>query len=141
MPKNLNKMVNKAPPPPFKLEYPNAELEQPLPMYVLRFNFNFYTFEKTLIVMNKTSFPIIGLEFLRKYAAILDTAQGTINFPKTRITMALTDEMQRCNPQANHDRDGIKTYDTCTRYPYRLRLHTSEYRTSNNWNNTTPTTI
>ena len=47
--------------------------------------------------MNQTSFPIIGLTFLRRHAAILDTAQGTIDFPRTQITMALTDEMQKCN--------------------------------------------
>ena len=49
--------------------------------------------------MNKTSFPIIGLELLRKHAAILDTAQGTKDFPKIQITMALTDEVQNCNPK------------------------------------------
>ena len=49
--------------------------------------------------MNQTSFPIIGLAFLRKHAAILDTAQGTIDFPKIQITMALTDERQKCNPK------------------------------------------
>ena len=49
--------------------------------------------------MNQTSFPIIGLAFLRKHAAILDTAQGAIDFPKIQITMALTDERQKCNPK------------------------------------------
>ena len=49
------------------------------------------------VSMNQTSFPIIGLAFLRKHAAILDTAQGTIDFPKFQITMALTDERQKCN--------------------------------------------
>ena len=49
--------------------------------------------------MNQTSFPIKSLAFLRKHAAILDTAQGTIDFPKIQITMALTDEMQKCNPK------------------------------------------
>ena len=49
--------------------------------------------------MNETSLPIIGLAFLRKHAAILDTAQGTIDFPKIQITMTLTDEIQKCNPK------------------------------------------
>ena len=49
--------------------------------------------------MNQTSFSIIGLAFLQKHAAILDTAQGTIDFPKIQITMALIDEMQNCNPK------------------------------------------
>ena len=49
--------------------------------------------------MNQTSFHIIGLEFLRKHAAILDMAQGTIDFPKIQFTMALTDGIQKCNPK------------------------------------------
>ena len=92
-------IVNKAPPPPFKVQYANAELEQPLATYTLRFKIGDYTFEETFIIMNQTSFPIIGLAFLSKHAAILDTAQGTIDFPKIQITMALTDERQKCNPK------------------------------------------
>ena len=49
--------------------------------------------------MNQMSFPMIGLAFLRKHAAILDTAHGTIDFLKIQITMALTDEMQNSNPK------------------------------------------
>ena len=92
-------IVNKAPPAPFKVQYANAELEQPLATYTLRFKIGDYTFEETFIIMNQTSFPIIGLAFLRKHAAILDTAQGTIDFSKIQITMALTDERQKCNPK------------------------------------------
>ena len=92
-------IVNRAPPPPFKVQYANAELEQPLATYTIRFKIGEYTFEETFIIMNQTSFPINGLAFLRKHAAILDTAQGTIDFPKIQITMALTDEMQKCNPK------------------------------------------
>ena len=58
-----------------------------------------YTFEETFIMMTKTSYPIIGLAFLRKHSAIFDTAQGTIDFPNIQITLALTDEMQKCNPK------------------------------------------
>ena len=92
-------IINEAPPPPFKVQYANAELEQPRATYTLRFKIGDYTFEETFVIMNQTSFPIIGLAFLRKHAAILDTAQGTIDFPKIQITMALTDEMQKCNPK------------------------------------------
>ena len=92
-------IVNRAAPTPFKVQYANAEFEQPLATYTLRFKIGDYTFEETFIVMNQTSFPIIGLAFLRKHAAIIDTAQGTIDFPKIQITMALTDEMQKCNPE------------------------------------------
>ena len=43
--------------------------------------------------MNQTSFPMIGFAFIQKHAAILDTAQGTIDVPKIQITTALTNEM------------------------------------------------
>ena len=49
--------------------------------------------------MNQTSFLIIGLAFLRKLSATLDTVQGTIDFTKVQIAMALTDERQKCNPK------------------------------------------
>ena len=92
-------IINKAPPPPFKVQFANADLEQPRPTYTLRFKIGDYTFEETFIVMNQTSFPVIGLASLRKHAAIIDTAQGTIVLPKIQITMALTDEKQKCNPK------------------------------------------
>ena len=92
-------IINKAPPPTFKVQFANADLEQPRATYTLRFKIGDYTFEETFIVMNQTSFPIIGLAFLRKHAAIIDTAQGTIDFPKIQITMALTDEKQKCSPK------------------------------------------
>ena len=92
-------IINKAPSPPFKVQYTNAEVEQPLPTYTLQFTNGDYTFEETFNLMNQTSFLIIGLAFVRKHAAILDAAQGTIDFPKIQITMALTEKMQKCNPK------------------------------------------
>ena len=92
-------IIKRAHPPPFKVQYANAELEQPLATYTLRFKIGDCTFEETFIITSQTSFPIIGLAFLRKHAAILDTAQGTIDISKIQITMALTDEMQKCNPK------------------------------------------
>ena len=95
--KTLVNLLSIKHPHPFKVQYANAELEQPLATNTLRFKIGDYTFEETFIIMNQTSFPIIGLAFLRKHAAILDTAQRTIDFPKIQITMALTDERQKCN--------------------------------------------
>ena len=92
-------IINKAPPPLFKVQFSNADLEQPRATYTLRFKIGDNTFEETFIVMNQTSFPIIGLAFLRKHAAIIDTAQGTTEFPKIQFTMALADEKQKCNPK------------------------------------------
>ena len=65
----------------------------------MRFKISDYTFEETFIEMNQTWFPIIGLAFLRKHSATIDTAQGTINFPQNEITLALKDEMQNCSPK------------------------------------------
>ena len=56
-------IVNKAPPPSFKIQYANADFE-PIATYTLRFKIGDYTFEETFIVMKQTSFPIRGLEFL-----------------------------------------------------------------------------
>ena len=47
--------------------------------------------------MTKTSNPLIGLPFLRKHAAVLDTAQGTMVIPRIPIKIALTDEIQKRN--------------------------------------------
>ena len=91
-------IIKKAPLPPFKVQYHKTELEQPLATYTVQFQIGDYTFEKTFIIMNQTSFPIVGLAFLRKHTAILDTAKGAIDFPKVQITMALTDEVQKYNP-------------------------------------------
>ena len=38
---------------PFKVQYANAELEQPLATYTLRFKIGDYTFEETFIIMNQ----------------------------------------------------------------------------------------
>ena len=92
-------IITRAPPPPFKIQYANTELEKALATYTMRFKIGNYTFEETFIIMTKTSYPIIGLAFLRKHSSILDTTQGTIDFPQIQITLALKDEMQKCNPK------------------------------------------
>ena len=92
-------IIAKAPPLPFKIQYANTELEKARATYTMQFKIGDYAFEETFIIMTKTSYPIIGLAFLRKHSAILDTAQGTIDFPKIQITLALKDERQKCNPK------------------------------------------
>ena len=103
-----NPVVKEAPPPPFKIQYANTALEKPLATYTMKFKIGNYTFEETFIVMTQSTYPIIGLAFLRKHAAILDTAHGTIDFPKIQITLALKDEMQKCNPKPITIRTGGK---------------------------------
>ena len=112
-------IINKAPPPHFKVQYANAELEQPLATYTPRFKIGDYPFEETFIFINQTSFPILGLAFPRKNTAMLDTAQGTIDFPKIQITMALTDAMQKCNLKPI-------TIKTSTRYPHILTVSSTQ---------------
>ena len=36
---------------------------------------------------------------MRNHQAVIDTANGTINFPHVGMTLALTDEMKNCNPK------------------------------------------
>ena len=102
-----------APPPPFKIQYANTELEKALATYTMKFKIGDYTFEQTFIILTKTSYPIIGLAFLRKHSAMLDTAQGTIDFPKIQITLALTDEQPKTD---NHQDRGETHHSSSTGY-------------------------
>ena len=36
---------------------------------------------------------------MRNYQAVLDTANGTINFPHVKMTLAMTDEKKNCHPK------------------------------------------
>ena len=82
------------PQPPFKIECANAQLEQPIATADIQFNIGTYTFTDTFVILSKTSFPIIGLNFMRNHQAVIDTANGTINFPHVEMTLAMTDEMK-----------------------------------------------
>ena len=113
----------KAPPPPFKIQYANTELEKACATYTMKFKIGDYKFEETFIIMTKSSYPIIGLAFLRKLSAILDTAQGTIDFPQIQITLALKDEMQTCNTKPITGQDGRKTHHPSTGHTDHPRVH------------------
>ena len=36
---------------------------------------------------------------MQNHQAVIDTANGTNNFPHVEMTMAMTDEMKNCNPK------------------------------------------
>ena len=93
-----NCVIKEYPQPPFKIECANAQLEQPIATADIQFNIGTYTFTDTFVILSKTSFPIIGLNFMRNHQAVIDTA-GTINFPHVEMTLAMTDEMKKCNPK------------------------------------------
>ena len=92
-------VIKEYPQPPFKIECANAQLEQPIATADIQFNIGTYTFTDTFVILSKTSFPIIGLNFMRNHQAVIDTANGTINFPHVEMTLAMTDEMKKCNPK------------------------------------------
>ena len=97
---NSNSCVKKEyPQPPFKTECANAQLEQPIGTADIEFNIRPNTFLDTFVILSKTSFPIIGLNFMRNYQAVPDTANGTINFPHVEMTLAMTNENKNCNPK------------------------------------------
>ena len=85
--------------PPFKIECANAQLEQPIATTDIQFNIGTYTFTDIFVILSKTSFPIIALNFMGNHQAVIDTANGTINFPHVEMTLAMTDEMKKCNPK------------------------------------------
>ena len=65
----------------------------------IQFNIGTYAFTDTFVILSKLSFSTKGLNFMRNYQAVLDTANGTINFPHVEMTLALTDEMKNCIPK------------------------------------------
>ena len=91
--------VQNFPQPPFKIECANAQLEQPIATADIQFNIGTYTFTDTFVILSKTSFPKIGLNFMRNHQAVLETANGTINFPHAEMSLAMTDKMKNCNPK------------------------------------------
>ena len=92
-----NCVIKEYPQPPFKIECANAQLEQPIATADIQFNMETYTIIDTFVSLSKTSFPIMGLNFMRNQQAVLDTANGNINFPHVGMTLAMTDEMKNCN--------------------------------------------
>ena len=94
-----NCVIKEYPQPPFKIECANAQLEQPIATADIQFNIGTYTFTDTFVILSKTSFPIIGLNCMRNHQAVIDTANGTINFPHVEMTLAMTDEMKKCIPK------------------------------------------
>ena len=92
-------VIKEYPQPPFKIECANAQLEQPIATADIQFIIGTYTFTDTFVILSKTSFPIIGLNFMRNHQAVIDTANGTINFPHVEMTLAMTDQMKKCNPK------------------------------------------
>ena len=94
-----NCVIKEVPQPPFKIECANAQLEQPIATADIQFNIGTYTFTDTFVILSKTSFPIIGLNFMRNHQAVIDTANGTITFPHVEMTLAMTDEKKNCNPK------------------------------------------
>ena len=94
-----NCITKEYPQPPFKIECANAQLEQPIATADIQSNIGTYTFTDTFVILSKTSFPIIGLNFMRNHQAVLDTANGTIIFPHVETTLAMTNKMKNCNPK------------------------------------------
>ena len=94
-----NCVIKEYPQPPFKIECANAQLEQPITTADIQFNIGTYTFTDTFVILSKTSFPIIGLNFMRSHQAVIDTANGTITFPHVGMTLAMTDKNKNCNPK------------------------------------------
>ena len=88
--------------PPFKIECANAQLEQPIATADIQFKIRTFIFKDTFVILSKTSLSILGLNFMRNHQAVIDTANGTINFLHIEITLVITDEMKKYNPKPLH---------------------------------------
>ena len=94
-----NCIIKEYPQPPLKNQCANAQLKQPIATADIQFNIGTYTFTDTFVILSKTSLFIIGLNFMRNHQAVLDTANGTINFRHVEMTSTMTDEMKNCSPK------------------------------------------
>ena len=94
-----NCVIKEYPQPPFNIECANAQLEQPIATADIQFNIGTYTFTDTFVILSKTFFPIIGLNFMRNHQAVIDIANETITYPHVEMTLAMTDEKKNCNPK------------------------------------------
>ena len=94
-----NSIIKEYPQPSFRIVCANAQLEQRIATADIQFNIGTYTFTDNFVILSKTSFPIKSLDFMRNHQAVLDIANGTINVPHVEMTLAITDEMQNCNPK------------------------------------------
>ena len=88
-----------SPQPTFKIGCENTQLEQPIVKADIQFTIGTYTFTDTFVIVSKTSFPILGLNFMRIHQAVIDKANGTINIPHVEMTLAMTDEIKTRNPK------------------------------------------
>ena len=105
-----NCIIKEYPQPPFKIECANATIEQPIATADMQFNIGSYTFTDTFVVLSRTSFPLVGLNFMRNHQAVLDTANGTITFPHIEMTLAMKNEMKKLTPQTMQ----VRTNETQT---------------------------
>ena len=93
-------VIKEHPQPPLKTECANVQLEQPIARADVQFNIGTYIFTDTVVILSKKSFLIVEVNFMRNHQAVVDTANGTINFPHVEMSLAMMDEMNNCNPKS-----------------------------------------
>ena len=89
-------VLKEYPQPPFKMHQRSTGTSHRHGRHPIQY---WYTFTDTIVILSQRSFPIIGLTFMRNHQAVIDTANGTINFPHVEMTLAMTDEMKNRNPK------------------------------------------
>ena len=81
------------------------------------------------------------MAFLRKHAFILDTAQGTIDFPEDPNHDDTQGRDAKMQPKTNYQLNRKQAHNFCTVHLYHTRVNTREYLSPNNRNNTVRTTV
>ena len=135
-----NCIIKEYPQLPFKIECANAQLEQPIATADIQFNIGTYTFMDTFVILSKTSFPIIGLNFMRNHQAVLDTTNGTINFPHVDMTFAMTDE-KKLQPETTPKNGRGKPNSTATTNNNGQRNSDNYKRKRRHWDGTASAAI
>ena len=72
-------VIKEYPQSSFEIECAKVQLEQPIPSEDIQFNIGIYIFTDTFVILSKTSFPIMGLNFMRYHQVVINTAKGAIN--------------------------------------------------------------
>ena len=77
-------VIKEYPQPPFKIECANAELEQPIVTADIQFKIASFTFTGTFVILSKTSFFIIGLNFMPNHRQCSTRLTGPSVLPTSR---------------------------------------------------------
>ena len=103
----------------------NGQLEKPLALATPKFEFGDNTLAENFVVMNKWTWPFIGLHFIRHNSVIIDTTHGFIHFPHLTMQVKSAASETNTKPQAILIHDSITVSPKTTKIITAFVDHTS----------------